>query len=65
MNCILLTSFVDLDFWQSIDVECSAEAEQIVVLHFARTIKGVGYGKVVITVLYGSNILDMTYEGLG
>ena len=37
MNCILLTNFVDVDFWQNIDVECKPEAEQIVDLHLART----------------------------
>ena len=33
-NCILLTYFVDVDFWHNIDVECRPEAEKIVDLHF-------------------------------
>ena len=34
---ILLTNFVDVDFWQNFDVECRPETKKIVDLHFART----------------------------
>ena len=35
---VLLTNFVDVEFWQNFDVECRQKAGKIGDLHFGRTL---------------------------